>query len=136
MRDRPDHLIPPDGRDHDQAGRSVEVPALARHTDPSLPGPKGRSSSAGRDKTAKGQDRRLRVEWVPATQVLTGRGTRLGSWAVLGWEATARRARRGLGHLNPISRRRTPRQATRAATPREMPRRTAPEQDQSRGLER
>jgi hypothetical protein len=109
MDDRPERnpIEPPAPRGPDG---SAQASPLAHHRDPSLPEPvtpaddSESSKPDDGDEDEEGKKGRERIEWVRAMDVLTGRAGRQAGRAAPRLEAGVRRARAGMGRLNPISR--------------------------------
>jgi hypothetical protein len=89
-------------------GGSAQASPLAHHRDPSLPVPATPAGDRESGKPNDGEGKikgREQIEWVRAMDVLTGRAGRQAGRAAPRLEAGVRRARAGMGRLNPISRR-------------------------------
>lgn len=78
----------------------AEASALAKYGDPSLPGTKIDAPTASPQARRRGG-----IEWVRASDLLTGGGTRVADRGAAGQESVIRRMRGGMASINPVSRR-------------------------------
>jgi hypothetical protein len=119
-------------------GGPAQASPLAHHRDPSLPEPAtpAGDSESGKPNDGAGKNKgREQIEWVRAMDVLTGRGGRQAGRAAPKLEAGVRRARAGMGRLNPISRRAIARRsAPTTQSPPSPPGAGSGRQDRDQGL--